>query len=195
MNANGGPLSAMEPPSRWGSSQQLSAADAERLVAGRGAHPEAPAVQHELAWVLDSVAGPASDSELAGELAAVAAFVLATGERGRRSARFRAHTRRGPAIAACLVTAVAVAFSGAAADVLPAPIQELAHTTFGAPAPRHAPPARQATPHGAKPGPATSPSAKKGHGAAKVPGKKMAPRKQAPGKAKARPGTRGPKRP
>jgi hypothetical protein len=166
------------PFSRRGGSQPLTAADTERLLAGRGVHPEAPAVQHALAGLLDSAASPASDQELAGEAAAVAAFVLATGERAARSAQFRAGTRRGrgQAIVAGIAAAVVVAFSGAAAaDALPAPIQELTHTAFGAPAPRHSVPLPKATPPSSPPAPAASPRSKSRHDKARARGKKASP--------------------
>jgi hypothetical protein len=117
----------------------LTAADADSLLAGRAVRSGVPAVQHALAVLLDSAAGPPSDQELAGEVAAVAAFMLVTSQRDvRRQTRFRTLARRGQAVAAVVGTSFALAFSGAAAaSALPAPIQELAHKTFGAPAPRH----------------------------------------------------------
>lgn len=172
----------MEPFSWPTSSQPLSAADAERLVAGCGAHREAPAVQHALADLLDSAAGPASDGELAGEVTAVAAFVLVTAERRTRSTRFRPPVLH--AAAACVAVAVIATISGAAADILPAPIQEVAHTTFGAPAPRHTL-ARKAAHPGAQPGHATSPNPMAEHGGTTVPGKKAKPKAKSTAKAKA----------
>jgi hypothetical protein len=131
----------------------LTADDAHRLLARRGARSEAPAVQHAIAGLLDIAAGPPSHQEQAGEVAAVAAFVLATGDRATRSAR----ARRGRVIAACIAASAVVAFSGAAtANALPAPLQKLAHTTFDAPAPR--PPARLPIPPAGKPAPMPSPS-------------------------------------
>src|SRR5215470_12892307 len=105
--------------------QPLTAADTERLLARRGAHPEASAVQNAIAGVLDSAAGPVSDDELAGEVAAVATFVLVTDQRGTHSARFRGRARRGQVIVVGVVASAVVAFSGAAAaNALPAPIQQ-----------------------------------------------------------------------
>jgi hypothetical protein len=180
-----GLTSAMQPFSRCRGSKPLAAADTERLLAGRGVHPKAPAVQHALAGLLDSAAGPASDQELTGEAAAVATFMLVTGEHAARSAQFRARARRGPAIAVGIAAAVVVAFSGAAAaDALPGPIQELAHTTFGAPAPQHPAPLPKATSPSSQPAPAASPSPKSQHGKAKALGRKASPSGPAPGKAK-----------
>jgi hypothetical protein len=131
----------------------LTAADTDRLLARRGARSEAPAVQQAIAGLLDIAAGPPTRQEQGGEVAAVAAFVLATRDRATRSAR----ARRGRVIAACIAASAVVAFSGAAtANALPAPIQELAHTTLHAPAPR--PPAPLPTPPAGKPAPMPIPS-------------------------------------
>jgi hypothetical protein len=174
---------AMQSFSRRAGSTPLTAADTERLLDGHGAHREAPAVQHAIAGLLGSAAGPPKDQELAGEVAAVTAFVLATGEHGARSARFRARPRRGQVVAAGIAAAVVVAFSGAAAaDALPAPIQELAHRTFGAPTPRSSAPLPKATVPSGTPAPTASPGSR--HGKAKAPGKKASPKALAHGTAK-----------
>jgi hypothetical protein len=153
----------------------LTAADTERLLARRGARSEAPAVQHAIAGLLDTAAGPPSHQERAGEVAAVAAFVLATSDRATRSAR----ARRGQVIAACIAASAVVAFSGAAtANALPAPIQKLAHTTFDAPAPR--PPAPLPTLPSAKPAPMPSPSSTSQHAKAKAPEASKAKTSKAP---------------
>jgi hypothetical protein len=170
--------------SRQADSAPLTAVDTERLLDGHGAHREAPAVQHVVAGLLDIAAGPANDQELAGEAAAVAAFVRATGERAARSERFRRRARPGRAIAAAIAAAVVVAFSGAAAaDALPWPIQELAHRTFGAPAPRPSGTLPKATVPSATPAPAAS--HRTPHGKAKAPGKKTSQKTPAHGTAKA----------
>jgi hypothetical protein len=165
-----------------------TAADTERLLDGHGPHPEAPAVQHAIAGLLGSAAGPASDRELANEAAAVAAFAQAVGERAARPVRPRARARRGSAIAVGIAAAIAVAFSGvAAANVLPGPVQQLAHTTFGAPAPEHpAPRHPTARPKPARPaGPPTSAAGPRSqHGEAKPTGKKAPPKAQPRGKEK-----------
>ena len=57
--------------------QSLDPAVAEGLLAGRGCCPEAPAGQQALAHVLDVASSP-REEELAGEAAAVAAFLLVT---------------------------------------------------------------------------------------------------------------------
>ena len=188
--------SARRSAARSAGRRPLTAADTERLLAGHEARPEAATAHHLLAGLLDSAAGPASDQELAGEVAAVAAFVLVSGGGAPRSAWFRragaggvasvagragAVGRRGPVIAAGIAAAFVVGLSGAAAaDVLPAPIQELAHTTFGAPAPRHSvPPPRTTVPSGS-PGPVTSPGLKSPPGKAKAKGKAKASEKASP---------------
>jgi hypothetical protein len=96
-----------------------------------------------VAQVLRSAAAPPRPAELDGEAAAVAAFRAAAGGRAprpRANARYRTVlstllTRR----IAVGVTAGAASLVGAAtaayACVLPAPIQNFAHDTFGAPAP------------------------------------------------------------
>ena len=170
---------AMQSFSRQSGSTPLTAADTERLLDGHGAPREAPAVQHAIAELLGSAAGPPNEQELAGEVAAVTAFVQATGERAARSARFRARPGRGQVIAAGIAAALVVAFSGAAAaDALPAPVQELAHRTFGAPAARPSAPLPKATRPAGTPTPAASHGSQ--HGKAKAPGKRKASPKASP---------------
>jgi len=172
--------SARRSAARSAGRRPLTAADTERLLAGHEARPEAATAHHLLAGLLDSAAGPASDQELAGEVAAVAAFVLVSGGGAPRSAWFRragaggvasvagragAVGRRGPVIAAGIAAAMVVGLSGAAAaDALPAPIQELAHATV---------------PSGS-PGPVTSPGLKSPPGKAKAKGKAKASEKASP---------------
>jgi hypothetical protein len=183
MSADGDLPFAMQSSSCQEFSAPLTAADTERLLDGHGPHREASAVQHTVAGLLGSAAGPASDRELAGEAAAVAAFAQAVGEHAARPARPRAHARRGPAIAVGIAAAVAVAFSGAAAaDALPVPVQRLAHTTFGAPAPQTPASRPEPTRPIGTPTPAAGPGSK--HSKAKATGKKAAPKAQAHGKAK-----------
>jgi hypothetical protein len=117
---------------------------AERLLAGRGAGPGAPSGHQALERVLAAAAQPATQRELSGEVAAVAAFLLAGRTNGSR-ARHRRRSRRPmarrpayklPAVTAALVTMMVLAIGWtAAAGALPGPLQQLAHTTFGAPAP------------------------------------------------------------
>jgi hypothetical protein len=189
MNADGALPFTMQPLSRQEFSAPLTAADTERLLDGHGPHRAAPAVQHATAGLLGSAAGPASDRELANEAAAVAAFAQAVGERAARPTRSRARARRGSAIAVGIAAAIAVAFSGAAAaaDALPGPVQRLAHTTFGAPAPRlpaprHPAPLPQSARPAGTPTLAASPGSK--HSKAEATGKKAPPKAQAHGKAK-----------
>jgi hypothetical protein len=187
MSAEGDLPCAMQSFSRQSGGTPLTAADAERLLDGHGAPREAPAVQHAIAGLLGSAAGPPKDQELAGEVAAVTAFVQASAERAARPARFRARSRRGQAIAAGIAAALVVAFSGAAtANVLPTPIQELAHRTFGAPAPRPSAPLPKATRPVGTPTPAASHGSQ--HGKAKAPAKKAklkaSPKASAHGNAK-----------
>ncbi len=178
---------AMQSISRRADSAPLTSVDTERLLDGHRAHRDATAVQHAIAGLLDSAAGPANDQELAGEFTAVAAFVQASGERTARSARFRARVRPGQAIAVGIAAAVVVAFSGAAAaNALPAPIQELAHTTFGAPAPQPSAQLPKATVPSGTPAPAATSGSR--HGKARAVGKKASPKALAHGKAKGKEG-------
>lgn len=163
--------SGMQPFSRRrgrNDSLLLTAADTDRLLARHGAHSEAPPVQHAIAELLDIADGPPSYQELAGEVAAVAAFVLAS-RRTTRSAR----AGRARVIAAGIAASAVVAFSGAAAaNALPAPIQELAHTTFGAPPPRPSAPLPTATLPAGKATPTPGPSSTSHQAKAKAPASK-----------------------
>jgi len=109
--------------------------------------PGAPPEMHDLERRLAALAGPVEPGELAGEAAALAAFArlaspASISPSALRPARHRLSRRpaRGRlALAAALVAAAAGLGSAAAAynDVLPGPIQQMAHVTVGAPAPRH----------------------------------------------------------
>jgi hypothetical protein len=147
MIRSGGSPSEMSNLPRFSTRQLPDAASAEGLLAGRGVAPEAPVGQQALARLLEIAASPALDRELAGEAAAVAAFARVTSLAGARSAGARPRTvlasRSLARLALALTTACVTALGGtaAAAGALPAPIQELAHVTFGAPAPHHGVPA------------------------------------------------------
>jgi hypothetical protein len=164
MSINDGPSPEMRPFARPELDQPLSAADAERLLTGQGAAPDAPTDQQALAMMLRHAAGPAQTQELAGQVSAIAAFALVKEQKTRRAegpvraadrrrqagaaGRWRwTQARRRPLIAACASAAIVIALSGtAAADALPAPMQRVAHDTFGAPAPRHPVPSVTTTP-------------------------------------------------
>ncbi len=109
--------------------------------------PGAPPEMHDLAQMLAALVGPAEPGELAGEAAALRAFRRVAFPARARPAALRPLRRwrsRRPArgrvrLAAALIAAV-VGLGGTAtayAGVLPAPIQEMAHITLGAPAPHH----------------------------------------------------------
>jgi hypothetical protein len=123
----------------WSSAHRLTRlspdeAAAEQLLARRGLDPEAPASQRTLELVLTAAAGPATQRELAGEAAAVTAFLgaLAEPEKPRR----QRSPRRAPVLAIAVAFIALVALCGTAeAGALPAPLQRLAHQTIGAPAP------------------------------------------------------------
>src|SRR6266702_2532308 len=105
--------------------------------------PGAPPEMHDLAQMLAALVGPAEPGELAGEAAALRAFRRVAFPARARPAALRPLRRwrsRRPArgrvrLAAALIAAV-VGLGGTAtayAGVLPAPIQEMAHITLGAP--------------------------------------------------------------
>ena len=110
---------------------------AERLLTGQDPGPGASPAQHALELALLAAARPGTERELSGESAAVAAFVLAAKTSGARARpRTVPSGRKVPVMAAGIMTTVMVAICGTAvAGALPAPLQRLAHTTFGAPAP------------------------------------------------------------
>jgi hypothetical protein len=100
-----------------------------------------------VAEMLASLAGPAGPGDLAGEEAARLAFARAASPAGLSASR-RAGRRRPTWLPARLSARLAAALAAAAvglggtvaayAGVLPAPIQDLAHYTIGAPPARHA---------------------------------------------------------
>jgi hypothetical protein len=108
-------------------------ATAELLLARRHLGRHAPADQRTLELVLAAAAGPATEHELAGETAAVTAFLAALPE--PEPARQRG-PRRLPALAVAFALVAIVALCGTAeAGALPAPLQRLAHQAINAPAP------------------------------------------------------------
>jgi hypothetical protein len=108
-------------------------ATAELLLAGRRLGHHAPASQRTLELVLAAAAGPATERELAGEAAAVTAFLAALPEPERARRR---GPRRVPVLAVGFVLVALVALCGTAeAGALPAPLQRLAHQAINAPAP------------------------------------------------------------
>ena len=150
----------------------------DMIFDGRVIPPDAPIQMHDLERMLAALAGPAEPGELAGEAAARAAFSRfaspagispgaprpawhrlprrpVTHRRSRRPARLRARRRMGLAAALGAAAAVLVGTAAAYTGVLPEPIQQVAHVTFGAPAPH------QAGPHAPAP---FRPRAAAGHG-------------------------------
>jgi len=128
----------------------------DMIIARRALPPDAPAAMHDLARMLAALAGPAEPGELAGEAAVRAAFSRAAAPAGvssaarrpvrhRRARRSRERSRSRVRLAAVMVVAAAGLGSVFAAyiDVLPSPIQQLAHGAFAAPAP-HGSSSRQA---------------------------------------------------
>jgi hypothetical protein len=125
------------------------------IIARRVLPPDAPQPMHDLARMLAALAGPAEPGELAGEAAMRAAFSRAASPasispaarqpgRRRRARRARRPARSRARLATALVAAAAGLGSVFAAytDVLPSPIQQLAHVAVAAPAPHSAGPPR-----------------------------------------------------
>jgi hypothetical protein len=130
----------------------------DMIIARRALPPDAPQPMHDLASMLAALAGPAEPGELAGEAAVRAAFSRAASPAGissagrrpgrrRRARRFRGPARSRARLAAAMVVAAAALGSVFAAyiDVLPGPIQQLAHVTVAAPAPPSSGPPRAVT--------------------------------------------------
>ena len=119
----------------------------DMIIARRALPPDAPQEMHDLARMLAALAGPAEPGELAGEAAVRAAFSRAASPVGissaarrpvrRRRRRHRGRDRSRAWLATAMVAAVAGLGSVLAAysDVLPSPIQRLAHLAVAAPAP------------------------------------------------------------
>jgi hypothetical protein len=130
----------------------------DMIIARRALPPDAPQPMHDLASMLAALAGPAEPGELAGEAAVRAAFSRAASPAGvssagrrpgrrRRARRFRGPARSRARLATATVVAAAALGSVFAAyiDVLPSPIQQLAHVTVAAPAPPSSGPPRAVT--------------------------------------------------
>jgi hypothetical protein len=129
----------------------------DMIITRRALPPDAPQEMHDLARMLAALAGPAEPGELAGEAAVRAAFSRAASPAGisaaarrplrRRRPRHRGRERSRVWLAAAMVAAVAGLGSVLAAysDVLPSPIQQLAHVAVAAPAPPRAGPPRPGT--------------------------------------------------
>ena len=129
----------------------------DMIIARRALPPDAPQEMHDLARMLAALAGPAEPGELAREAAVRAAFSQAASPAGISSAARRPVRRRRPRhrgrdrSRAWLATAMVAAVAGlgsvlaAYSDVLPSPIQQLAHVAVAAPAPPSSGPPRSAT--------------------------------------------------
>jgi hypothetical protein len=114
----------------------LDAAAAESLLAGRGAPADAPAPQRALARLLEAAAGPGNEQELAGEVAAAAAFVQVTTQAAPNRGRRRALAAAALAITVAGTTAYAVAVPHTHHRAVPAPFGvPAAHPANASPAP------------------------------------------------------------
>jgi hypothetical protein len=167
----------------------------DMIIARRVLPPDAPQPVHDLARMLAALAGPAEPGELAGEAAVRAAFSRAAWPAGisaaarrpgrrRRARRFRGPARSRVRLATAMVAAVAGLGSVFAAyiDVLPSPIQQLAHVTVAAPAPPGSGPGQPLTTRtrrGTHPAPRPSsqpaPGPRHSTSPARVPGQTPAP--------------------
>ena len=113
--------------SRLRARRLLDAARAEALLAGLGVPAQAPAGQQALARVLEAAAAPGSEKELAGQVAAAAAFVQVTSEVKPRRAARRA--------LAAVVCAVVVGGTAVYAGVVASPHHnKMVVVPFGVPA-------------------------------------------------------------
>ena len=110
---------------------------ARALFAGRSLPPGAPVRQLALARLLERAAGPGTERELAGEVAAAAAFVQVTSQ-----LKPPGTVRRALVAAAC---AVAVGGAAVYASVMPSPHHKMVPVPFGVPTAHHVVPAQQAT--------------------------------------------------
>jgi hypothetical protein len=160
----------------------------DMIIARRALPPDAPQEMHDLARMLAALAGPGepdelvsselapgwgAPGELAGEAAALAAFVRLASPAGispaarrpvRRHRRSRRPRRRASSwaglAAATVAAAVMLSVLAAYAGVLPTPVQQLAHDAVAAPPPHHAgpepSPAARSSLTGAGAGPAGS---------------------------------------
>ena len=163
----------------------------DMIIGRRVLPPDAPQPMHDLARMLAALAGPAESGELAGEAAVRAAFSRAASPAGisvaarrpgrRRRARRLVRSRARLATALVAVAGLGSVFA-AYIDVLPSPIQQLAHVTVAAPAPhsygsRHTEAARKpSATRGSDQQSGSRPSARPPHsaGPARLPGQPTA---------------------
>ena len=130
----------------------------DMIIARRALPPDAPSTMHDLARMLAALARPAEPAELTGEAAVRAAFRRTVSPAGvspaarrpvrhRRARRSRERLRSRVRLATVMVVAAAGLGSVLAAyiDVLPSPIQQLAHVAVAAPAPHDSGSSQSAT--------------------------------------------------
>lgn len=127
----------------------------DMILDGRSLPPDASRDMHDLAQMLACLAEPAGPGSLAGEAVARSAFTRAVTPAGissvpppadavrtapRRDGQPAGHRRSAPrrarlaGVLAAVATVLATATAAAYADMLPGPVQDLAHTVIGAPA-------------------------------------------------------------
>ena len=142
-DASSGEMPRVQMPGRVGRDQDDLLLD--MILDRRPLPPDAPPGMHALASKLVGLAAMPGAGALPGEAAALAAFIRSGSPASTltlagvpRRVRRRGRVRAGRARLAAAVAVVAVGLSGTAAaayaGVLPAPVQEFAHRTIGAPA-------------------------------------------------------------
>jgi hypothetical protein len=109
------------------------------MLGGRPVPGDSAPELDALARLLASASGPATEAELSGEAAAVAAFAQVTGDSDLAPTALRRKRMPAPALSSKLAVAVAAGaasvggFAAAAyANVLPGPLQNVAHNVIGA---------------------------------------------------------------
>jgi hypothetical protein len=114
--------------SRLSARRSLDVVTAERLLAGRGVPGDAPAGQQALARALEIISGPGTGQELAGEVAAAAAFVQVNSQVRSRHLAGRALV----AVACVIAVGGTAGYGSLSGSHKAAPVQ------FGVPASHHA---------------------------------------------------------
>jgi len=150
--------------SRLRARRSLDQVTAEGLLAGRGVPGDSPPGQQALARLLEVAAGPGSEEELAGEVAAAAVFVQVTSQ-----VRSRHLTRRALAAVACVLAVGGSIAYGAQPHAHRSRVPDqwgiprhavTAPPVTSAPAPQ--PGSRRAGHQAARPGPSLSPPVHRG---------------------------------
>jgi hypothetical protein len=146
--ASSGDMPGFQPSDR--PDRELNEPQLDAFLDGQSVPADAPEELRVVAEMLAELAGPAESGQLSGEAAARMAFA-----RGASPAGASHPARRRSSWLSSLVTALAAVLVAAAVglgsvaaaayrDMLPGPMQDLAHRAIGAPPARHTPDSRQA---------------------------------------------------